>query len=142
MTQLAPSTERRGKAGAFRWALFDLPPVLFVVAIFHLGSLPPDQLHDLSWTLWDKLEHALAFGVLAWLMERSLGYHLGRMGALRRRGLAVVVASLAGGFLELYQSLFPGRNPDVWDWVADTVGAVAAMLVLVAFDRLRSHAVT
>jgi VanZ family protein len=41
-----------------------------------------------------------------------------------------VIASLYGASDELHQSFIPGRSPEIGDWVADTLGALIAVLLV------------
>jgi VanZ family protein len=71
-------------------------------------------------TNFDKVAHFAAFGLLATLMCR-----LGN--GWRAAGWAVAVASAFGASDEWHQSFVPGRFSDVFDWVADTLGALVAV---------------
>lgn len=62
----------------------------------------------------DKVAHALAYLVLGGAASVALGSRPG--GAL--------VAVLFGISDEIHQSFVPGRTPDLWDLVADAVGAL------------------
>jgi VanZ family protein len=42
--------------------------------------------------------------------------------------LVTVIVSAYGVTDELHQSFVPGRDCDVWDWVADTLGAFSGAL--------------
>jgi VanZ family protein len=73
--------------------------------------------------LWDKAEHALAFfGMSVWF------------GGLARRSRYPAIAVLMlvfGGAIELAQGLMGlGRDADVMDWVADSVGITVALSLL------------
>jgi len=77
---------------------------------------------------WDKLVHALVFGLVMWTGVRA--------GIPARPWLAV---SLAHGVLSevLQGTLLPNRSGDPWDAVADAVGVLVAA-ALVARDVTRS----
>jgi len=82
---------------------------------------PPRYVPDLH--LWDKAEHALAFfGMSVWfggLIRRS------------RYPLIAVAMILFGGGIEIAQGAMGlGRDEDIMDLVADTVGIVVAMGLL------------
>lgn len=69
---------------------------------------------------WDKAEHFIAFYVLAGLAAA----------AFPKRDLIGIAALLSafGALIELVQGLeIVGRDRDVWDWVADTIGIGAAL---------------
>jgi VanZ family protein len=75
--------------------------------------------------LWDKFEHAAAFGGLAlWF------------GGLVRRGRYPVIAFLMllfGGGIEIAQGAMKlGRDEDIMDFVADSVGVSIALIALYA----------
>ena len=84
---------------------------------------PPRYVPNLH--LWDKLEHALAFfGMTFWF------------GGLVRRGRYPVVAVLMllfGGGIEIAQGAMRlGRDEDIMDFVADSVGISIALVLLYA----------
>ena len=62
----------------------------------------------------DKAVHAGIFAVLAVLLYQATGH----------AAFAVALASMFGAFDELHQATVPGRDANVWDWVADTLGAI------------------
>jgi len=55
-----------------RFLRYHLPPLLWAAALFVASSIPSDELPPLVGRVWDKLLHAVAFGFLALLVERSL----------------------------------------------------------------------
>jgi len=79
---------------------------------------------------WDKAEHFTAFlGLMLLSMVSFPRAPLWRIGA---------VLSFAGAAIELIQALpIIHRDCDVWDWVADTIGILAVVGVIIA-ARLRS----
>lgn len=101
---------------ALAWAAF----------IFALSSLPANDLVlDLpNVPGLDKMAHAVLFGVLAALLAQALR----GAGEVRSIVLAVVLASAYGVTDEWHQSSVPGRDADVFDWGADTFGAILSGL--------------
>ena len=97
------------------WWLAGWAMVLFICyATLAPGSYVPD-LH-----IWDKLEHALAFfGLTFWF------------GALVRRKsypFLVLWMLVFGAAIEVAQGTMGlGRDMDIHDWYADTVGVAAAI---------------
>ena len=67
----------------------------------------------------DKLDHCVAFAGLAFLLVWSWWVCAGRL----RPWAVMGVAATYGALDEWLQGLVPTRVPDVWDWVADVVGA-------------------
>jgi VanZ family protein len=43
---------------------------------------------------------------------------------------SIIIASVYGLLDEIHQSYIPGRSNDILDWVADTLGAITAVLLL------------
>jgi VanZ family protein len=52
----------------------------------------------------------------------------------------VAAGSLYGASDEIHQGFVPGRSPEVWDWVADTLGSIAGVLAYFRFHRRRARA--
>ena len=74
----------------------------------------------------DKLLHFLIFGLLATVILRTR-----KLKQLRLRDLiiSIVIVSVYGVFDEIRQSFTPGRSIEIGDWIADTVGAIAAVIL-------------
>lgn len=76
----------------------------------------------------DKVHHMGAYfimGVLAWLCFRA---YLSKPWLLSL--CSILFCSLYGISDEWHQSFVPGRSADVLDWVADTVGATLALVLI------------
>lgn len=87
----------------------------------------------------DKIVHASAYAVLGALLALALaGTRLAR--GRRLLAAAVVLASLYGASDEWHQAHVPNRQPDAFDWAADTAGALAGAALAAAFLRRRSRA--
>jgi VanZ family protein len=85
---------------------------------------------------FDKLQHLLAYLVLAasfafWFSPDQRRFH-----RLRTFLLLVFVSSLYGVIDELHQFYVPGRDCNVWDWIADTLGAFLGAGAALLADRL------
>lgn len=92
--------------------------VLMVLFITLVCLLPPRDLPKID--LWDKAEHAIAFGAVAFWFGSIM---------TRRNLLWVGVAVVAfGGLIELAQgALGDGRDAEWGDVAADAVGAVLGL---------------
>jgi len=111
-----------------RGFLFDVLPALAYGALLFWGGLAPlKSLPGPQFEWIDKVWHFGAFGGLAVLTSRALR-HFGRVSTAVRD--AVLTAVALGGLLEVLQSLTPYRSADLWDWAADTVGALLAYVIL------------
>lgn len=107
----------------FRW----LTALAYAGLIFYLSSLP--QGGPSLFPQADKLMHFILYAgftaSLAWAFETT------RFG---RRGLvfwmAAAVAAAYGATDELHQLFVPGRSCDIFDWLADALGAAVCALIL------------
>jgi VanZ family protein len=78
--------------------------------------------------LWDKAEHSISWAVLA-----GVGLLLW---PAKPRAVAIYALFL-GALVEVLQAIMPlGRDGDWRDWVADSVGVAAALLVWAVTRRL------
>jgi VanZ family protein len=110
---------------ANRWG----PPFLWAAAVFVASSRP--TLPQLPSVLgWDKLQHSAAYAVGGLLLARALGR--GGRGAL----LAVVLGSLYGASDEVHQLFVRNRSSDPMDWIADTLGVLAGVVI---WQLVRNH---
>lgn len=82
----------------------------------------------------DKLAHFLVFGLLATSILRTPKF---RNLSLRSLAMAALITCAYGGFDEVRQSLTPGRSVELADWLADTAGAVVAVLVYARWHAYR-----
>ena len=90
-----------------------------LVAVIALSLLPQETLPETD--TWDKLNHALAYGVLA--VAGGIGFKGWR--SLLVVGLGLVVL---GAGLELAQSVTPDRDGSIFDAVANLVGVAIGSL--------------
>ena len=80
----------------------------------------------------DKLVHGSIYAVLGWLSARAAD-----SSSLRATLIVLVAVALFGVADEWHQRFIPGRSSDTTDWVADTLGAVTAVLAFQAARRRR-----
>ena len=76
----------------------------------------------------DKLVHLGAYfimGVLAWRVFRGFFKK-----PITTAVVSLLFCSLYGMSDEWHQSYVPGRDADYFDWIADTLGASIALLVM------------
>ncbi len=101
--------------------------------IFHLSS-EPDPLPQVTAHVWDKLLHTSEYAGLAVLLCRALlGEGLNWAAAIL---FAAALASIYGGTDEFHQLFTPGRDSNVLDWVADTIGSSIGAVAWATVIRL------
>jgi VanZ family protein len=93
----------------------------FLAVIVQLFLLPVPSIVRAA-SMWDKLQHAMAFGSFAALLWFGVGF---RAPTLNWLGITVL-----GALDEFHQIFIPGRTADVMDVVADAVGAAVVTFVL------------
>lgn len=100
--------------------------------IFILSSIPGIDLPE-SIIGFDKLLHLIAYAVLGFLTYQVfINYKRGR------RTYIVLIVSLIFSILyalsdEFHQSFVPGRNPDVFDALADGIGSFIGIMIYCRF---------
>jgi VanZ family protein len=106
-----------------------LPALLIAGAIWFLSaqSILPQPKGVLG---IDKVQHIIAYLSLAgtaglWISPRF--WQARRVPAFV---LVAIIASAYGVIDEVHQYFTPGRDCNVWDWVADTLGAVLGATVI------------
>jgi VanZ family protein len=110
-----------------------LPPALWAAGLLWLGSRRPGQLPSSDLPAGaDKVAHFAFYAVLGLLLQRAW-----------RSRRPLLVGALAGALVgvldEWIQSRVPGRDPDLFDLVADLLGAATgAWLAARALRRLKS----
>jgi VanZ family protein len=123
------------KLKKYRGFLIKLPAILIAAFIWFLSSqsiLPkPKGIFG-----FDKLQHLLAYaaltGAVCLWVPREKWKSRGRFFLL----LIAAIGSAYGIVDEVHQYFVPGRDCNVWDWIADTLGAgigAAAFAVFAAF---------
>jgi len=82
----------------------------------------------------DKVVHFALYGLMATLIAR-----IEAVARTRPLGMyaAILITSVFGVTDELHQYFTPGRSMDVWDWVADTLGAIVATVMYAEWAAYR-----
>lgn len=111
-------------------------PFAIMLAVIAASSSSRLATPDLSFTMSpDKVAHFLVFGLLATSVLRiPLFFKLGWHGVVA----AAVIVSGCGILDEFRQSMTPGRAVELNDWVADTLGAIVAVIVYRYWPLYRS----
>ncbi len=121
MTSPAISAVWAASPGALRLWRALLAALMLAICGLAFDPKPPEALD----TGWDKLNHGLAFAVVAPCAALAL------QGRRRRWQAAALLALAFGAFIEIVQSQIPGRSGEWEDLLADAVG--------IAIGRLAGH---
>ena len=112
------------------FALYVMPAILYSLFIFLMSSLsaPPTPTFDLEWG--DKVTHAGAFGLMMLFNFRAFRWLLPARPLKMQAGLALLYCMLYGASDEIHQYFVPNRSCDIFDWIADTTGALLGLLFI------------
>jgi len=111
-----------------RWVWVWGPAVAQMAVIFGASSIP--NLGELPGGISDKTGHFTGYAILGTVVVRALAGARWSGVTSRAAVAAMLVSSAYGASDEFHQAFVPGRTPDVNDWLADTSGAVAAVVVI------------
>ncbi|MFQ5355500.1 MAG: VanZ family protein [Mariprofundaceae bacterium] len=84
----------------------------------------------------DKFGHIAIYALMGWFSWRMLSHW-----PLKRSSIALaslIFCSLYGLSDEWHQSFVPGRDADIWDWLADFSGAVMALATLIFLNKRKA----
>lgn len=118
------SREAAAEPGLRRRVVAWLLPIVYYGAIVIQSSFV-FQTPDTHIPYVDKLAHFVIYGVLGLLIARAVIRSASRQpAALLTVALATAAVGCLGALDEVHQYFVPGRSADVFDGLADVVGAV------------------
>ena len=109
----------------FRRVSLWVPPIVYMALIFFLSSRS-DPAPILTQNFWDKGLHFVGYAGLAFVFARAFAGE--RAALLIALTYAFIASSAYGATDEWHQAFTPGRNSDIEDWFADTVGSVLGVI--------------
>lgn len=114
--------------------------MVYALMVIGLSSIPNFQTPFLHRYPADKILHFCEYAVFAALTFRSF-FQVSLLQSLYTVALATLGALvLFAGADELYQSLIPGRRPDIYDFITDLAGVTLAVLLMWAvYSRRRER---
>jgi VanZ family protein len=88
---------------------------------------------------FDKVQHLLAYAVFAVAAGLWISLKQWKKTPFKCMVWIVIIVAAYGISDEVHQSFVPGRDCNVWDWVADTIGAIlGAGLVMLSAQKLEA----
>jgi VanZ family protein len=109
-----------------------LPAIGVAIGIWLLSSqsiLP----HPKGILGFDKLQHLVAYGVFAGTLALWFPLDWIKAHVLKIIIFAACLGSVYGITDEVHQYFVPGRDCNIWDWLADTIGAALGASAVVLF---------
>lgn len=86
---------------------------------------------------FDKVQHLLAYAVFAVAVGLWISLKQWKKNPFKCMVWVAIIVAAYGISDEVHQSFVPGRDCNVWDWVADTIGAIlGAGLVMLSAQKL------
>jgi len=124
-----------------------LPAIVWAAFIFVLCSIPGKDIPAAGWMdiiSLDKWVHFGVFAVLMWLTLRAVRAHYRQEHfALDGRWIWLLLVVLYGGLTEGYQHwMLEDRYADLYDFVANTAGAIAAWWIYERYFSRRQRSET
>lgn len=111
--------------------------VLYCSLIYYLSSRRL-SLPSIPFIFYDKLMHAVEYGVLSMLFYLSVNSSIKFKRAWYPMVIAIVLSVVFGIFDEIHQHFVPFRNADFLDIVADGVGALIVQSFVFGINRFTS----
>jgi len=119
---------------------YHIPYLLITVGIFSFSSFPGDSLPDLSFEFSDKIIH---FTIYLFLMiSFFIAINNSNQNNFLRKSpvvFSLIITILYGATDELHQYFVPNRSCDIWDFVANTLGAVIAGYIIYIYLRKKQN---
>jgi VanZ family protein len=114
--------------------------ILFLYAgmIYLLSSMPSIGEYIPSFPFFDKVVHAVEFGLFSILLFRAMKVSFARASVAALIGITIIISILYGAVDEYHQLFTPFRNADLFDLLADTIGIVMAQGIIVARIKQQS----
>jgi VanZ family protein len=115
--------------------------IVWNVLILILSLIPTDGLSEANWIEiphFDKIVHFLMYAILTILILQKNHIFFGKYRQINVLAVSFTYVFLMGFFIEILQnSFFIGRNFDIFDVLANTTGAVAALAGFRIYHHLK-----
>jgi len=109
--------------------------VSWAILIFVLCTLPPGNLHSVRIPYFDKVAHFGVFFVQSLLLSLLFNFQT-RKSYIQIILLSTLMAFVYGGLIEILQSKFFNRSGEVFDLIADILGAFTGAMIYPTILRL------
>jgi VanZ family protein len=101
---------------------YQLPAIIYAILIFIGSALHRVPSPDLGITWFDKIEHFSEYFIFSLLVIRALKYDPVALKGKSLFILAFLLCVFYAGTDEFHQIYVPGRDADIFDLMADSVG--------------------
>jgi len=117
---------------------YHFPVIVYAGLIFFASSFSVIPFNLPAFDLKDKLVHFVEFAILGALLWRSASRWKLSFTRIKLLIIALIIGSIYAAFDEFHQFFVPGRNCDLFDWVADAIGlavGIAVAYILISEKR-------
>ena len=109
-----------------------IPSLAWALFILGLCALPGSAIPELTFLQWlkpDKIVHLILFGVLSFLLIKAFMEQTSvRLLSSYPKIISILISALYGVLIEVLQEyFFSGRQGDVYDAMADALGALIGL---------------
>ncbi|MFH1230162.1 MAG: VanZ family protein [Planctomycetota bacterium] len=111
-----------------------LPVYLYAFAIF-LSSHQARLEIPIKFIGIDKVLHCIAYAVLAVLIYRACRKSQKILIYQKAYFISVICSVLYGFSDEFHQFYIPGRQTNEWDFIADALGAIIAIIIILQYRK-------
>ena len=102
--------------------------------IFYTASVDL-HIQNKAFLRYDKLIHAVEYGIFTWLWYRALRISNGKRHSRWVWPLAIGASILFAVLDETYQTVNPARNADFYDLFADILGSFSIFMLFILKNR-------
>lgn len=128
----------RLRQNRFWW--YQGPMVVWATTLFVLSSIPGTEIPALWVFGHDKVIHFLLYVVLAWTVYRAIQNQEWNASLKKHRYLAtILIVALYGATDEVHQLFVPQRSGNLYDWIADCIGAATVSAAYWVRAKLKSR---
>lgn len=116
--------------GLKRFLIYHLPAFLYAALIFYVSSLQSISPPSIGFTWDDKIYHFGEYVLLSFFIFIALRYY--RQDTIRKHLhlIAILIACCFAASDEIHQFFVPGRDSQLGDLLADSLGIVLAQLAI------------
>jgi VanZ family protein len=112
---------------------YHLPVIMYAGLIFLISSISSLPTKMPFFTLKDKLIHFLEYAVFGFLLWRSAIRWKIDTGLARLILLTLILGMAYAGSDEIHQYYVPGRDGNIYDWIADVIGLAVGLVTAYIF---------
>ena len=110
--------------------LYLIPAPLAALVIFISSNREIAEMPDLGFDAQDKLYHALGYFIFGVCLGMFFTGIRSDSPMRRTRLLTLLTGAIYAATDEIHQYFVPGRQCDIFDWVADLLGVAFALFIL------------